>query len=111
MEQPKKEGVRKKGSENRTNLEISVWYDRKAQHIHIIESGTAGFHTTVCRDPKSNRGHPHLFDKLADCLRKSGAIAPKIRPKSRGPQNPPRRKSRSVWTVGQAGAPGLGKRR
>ena len=98
------------GGPKKVRLEIDVWYDRKAKIIRI-EAPDHGFFTTVCRDIKNGRGHKHLFDCLADNLRRNDAQAPPAPPKPKRTPKPPKRKSRSVWISGQAGAPGLGKRR
>ncbi|MDD9991124.1 MAG: hypothetical protein OXP75_04955 [Rhodospirillales bacterium] len=57
-------------------LEMGVWYDEATGSIHMTAKGVHGFHTTERRDPELKRGHPNLFDKLAKCLRDSGAPAP-----------------------------------
>ena len=57
-------------------LDVGVWYDEEQGHIHITAKDVHGFHTTVNSNPSSKRGHPNLFDKLAQCLRESGAPAP-----------------------------------
>ncbi len=58
-------------------LEIGVWYKESTGNIHMSAPGRPGFKvTTVHRDPTSKRGHPHLFEKLAQCLRDHGAPAP-----------------------------------
>jgi hypothetical protein len=63
---------------NSVYLQIGVWYDQERGDIHVTARGVRGFHTTVRSDPKSKRGHPNLFDKLARCLRDAGAPHPKI---------------------------------
>lgn len=100
----------KGGPKNKVRLEIDIWYDRKARSIRIEAPGH-GFFTTVCRDARNVRGHEHLFDRLADNLRRNGASAPPAPPRPKRTPKPPKRKSRSVWITAQAGAPGLGKRR
>ena len=51
-------------------LEVGVWYNESTGNIHMSAPSVPGFKvTTVRRDPASKRGHPHLFEKLALCLR------------------------------------------
>ena len=59
-------------------LEIGVWYNEKSGQIHI--SGVKGerFISTVSPDATSKRGNPHLYAKLAKCLRSAGKPAPLI---------------------------------
>ena len=74
----KQQGVTMRISEpgNSVYLGVGIWYDERQGHIHITAKGVPGFHTTVAPDPRSKRGHPNLFEKLAKCLRDSGAPAP-----------------------------------
>lgn len=57
-------------------LEMSAWYDEKDGSIHLVFLGRDGFITTVNNNTESNRGHPHLFQNLAVCLKKAGAPSP-----------------------------------
>ena len=59
-------------------LEIGVWWDEAQGHIHLTAKNVEGFHTTICGDPISKRGHPNLFTKLAKVLRDNGAPHPAI---------------------------------
>lgn len=97
-------------SKTKARLEIDVWYEERTRIIHIEEANRR-FSTTVSRDNNSNRIHRHLFDKLAEILRETERPAPRPLPKPKGSGKPPRPQSRNVWVSGQAGSPGLGKRR
>ena len=57
-------------------LDVGTWYDENQDAIHMTAKGVKNFHTTVRQDPGSKRGHPNLFEKLAQCLRDSNAPAP-----------------------------------
>ena len=58
-------------------IRMGVWYNEATGNIHMSAPGVPGFKlTTVRQDPKSKRGHPHLFTKLAHFLRDSGVSAP-----------------------------------
>lgn len=61
-------------------LEVGVWYNEDQGHIHVATRDGDGFHTTVSPDPKSVRGNPNFFWKLAECLRKAGVSAPETEP-------------------------------
>lgn len=73
--------VRKKqmaDDKRRSSFPISVWYSEKTGLIHISRPTDDGFATTVSGDPNNARGHVHLYRKLAEALRESGAPAPKV---------------------------------
>lgn len=53
---------------------IGVWYRGDTGHIHLSIEGQGL--STVNDDPSSVRGHPHLYNKLAEVLRAAGAEAP-----------------------------------
>lgn len=52
--------------------EVRVWYDSMG-HIHLTNGE---FITTVNADPVSKRGHPHLYNHLAACLKGAGVESP-----------------------------------
>jgi len=60
----------------KVSFAITVWYSKDTGNIHIVRPTEDGFDTTVNGDPNSARGHVHLYRKLAEALRKSGAPAP-----------------------------------
>lgn len=62
-------------------VKMGMWWDDDQGHIHLTAPGVHGFHTTVCENPDSKRGHPNLFMKLARALRDGGAPHPPIREK------------------------------
>ncbi len=53
--------------------DVSIWWREDTGRIHISFEGKI---STVSPDPKSKRGNPHLFRKLAECLRDAGAPHP-----------------------------------
>ena len=55
------------------DLEVRIWYDENQGSIHIAGND---LHSHVNPDPESRRGHPNLFRKLAQILRKAGKPAP-----------------------------------
>jgi hypothetical protein len=55
---------------------IGVWFDEARGDIHLT-IGDHGF-STVNADPASERGNPHLFNKLAKTLRDAGKSHPSI---------------------------------
>jgi hypothetical protein len=57
-------------------LEMSALYDEKDGSIRLVFLGQDGFITTVNNNTENNRGHPHLFQNLAICLKKAGAPSP-----------------------------------
>lgn len=57
-------------------LNVGVWYDAEQGHIHLTLPRSKWFHTTVCNDPTSKRGHPNLFGKLARALKEAGVPGP-----------------------------------
>jgi hypothetical protein len=59
-------------------VEMGIWWDADQGQIHMTARDVQGFHTTVSRDPRSKRGHPNLFAKLAKVLRDNGAPYPAI---------------------------------
>jgi hypothetical protein len=60
-------------------LEMGIWWDEAQGHIHMTAKNVPGFHTTICADPSSVRGHPNLFMKLAKVLRDQGAPHPTVK--------------------------------
>ncbi len=73
------EEVRKAKDGKTIYFQISAWYNEENDRIHIASSKTKdskGFITTVNADPKSKRGHPNLFKKLAKFLRENNVPAP-----------------------------------
>jgi hypothetical protein len=56
-------------------LEIGIHYDKDKDHI-LLTTRDAPI-TTITRYPKSKRGHPNLFAKLAKILEEAGAPHPK----------------------------------
>lgn len=63
---------------NTAYLNVGVWFDEKTGHIHLTLPRSDWFHTTVNADPKSVRGHPNLYAKLARALKAVGAPAPDV---------------------------------
>jgi hypothetical protein len=61
---------------NSAYLQMGAWYDQKTGHIHLTIPGTGWFHTTVTDDPKSVRGNPNLYAKLARALKEAGVPGP-----------------------------------
>ncbi len=59
-------------------LNVGVWYNSKMGHIHLTLPNSGWFHSTVTGDPKSKRGHPNLFGKLARALKEAGVPGPAI---------------------------------
>jgi len=61
-------------------MKMGVWYDAKSDSIHVTVPGPGGFHSTVNAkpNPKSVRGHPNLFFKLARAMQEAGVPAPDI---------------------------------
>ena len=53
---------------------VAIWYDAAHDTIHLAARNA--FVTTVHNDPKSKRGHPQLFAKLAACLKAAGVPHP-----------------------------------
>ncbi|MCY3627940.1 MAG: hypothetical protein F4223_00795 [Rhodobacteraceae bacterium] len=75
------EKVRKAKNGKTIYFQISAWYNEENDRIHITsgsKKGAKGFITTVNADPKSKRGHPNLFKKLAKFLREHDVPAPDI---------------------------------
>lgn len=68
--------VRKSKNGKTIYLQVGVWYNEDHDRIHI--AATKEFITTVNANPKSKRGHPNLFKKLARSLREHGVPAPEI---------------------------------
>ena len=67
----------KRGSPKTVRVEIGVWYEESDGKIRISAPSVPGFKlTTVNRDPKNRRGHPHLYEKLAQLLRDKSVVAP-----------------------------------
>jgi hypothetical protein len=72
-------GIRKsERGGNSAYLEMGAWFDQKTGHIHLTIPGTEWFHTTVTDDPKSVRGNPNLYAKLARALKEAGVPGPKV---------------------------------
>ncbi len=63
---------------NTAYLNVGIWYDADQRHIHMTLPHSRWFHTTVTDDPKSKRGHPNLFGKLARALKEAGAPYPDV---------------------------------
>lgn len=63
---------------NTAYLNVGIWYDAKAECIHITLPNSGWFHTTVNDDPTSKRGHPSLFGKLTRALKEAGAPGPEV---------------------------------
>jgi hypothetical protein len=64
-------------------LTVGVWYNEEARDIRLSfkgasEKGVPMRPTTVSSDPTSKRGHPHLFRKLALCLKQAEMPHPPI---------------------------------
>ncbi|MET3599604.1 hypothetical protein ABID12_001543 [Martelella mangrovi] len=57
-------------------LRMGVWYNEETGHIHMTLPNSGWFHTTVCADSKSKRGHPNLYAKLARALKEVGSPGP-----------------------------------
>ena len=69
--------VRKSETGKTVYFEIGIWYDDNSGKIHVSAPSVSDFGiTTVRYNPKRKRGHPHLFQKLAQCLRESGVSVP-----------------------------------
>ncbi|CAN1722801.1 protein of unknown function [Hyphomicrobium sp. 1Nfss2.1] len=58
------------------SLAVRVWYDEEQGNIHIASKDDHELISTINRDPAHSRGHPHLFNKLAKCLRDESKPAP-----------------------------------
>ena len=58
--------------------DVSIWWDERRDRIKIRCGGDAEFISTVSADPKSKRGNPNLFYKLAKRLRAAGVAHPPI---------------------------------
>jgi hypothetical protein len=65
-------------AEDAITLEMSVRYNERDGHIHLIAVGQEGFMTTVNNNTENDRGHPDLFLKLAKCLRRAGVPHPGV---------------------------------
>lgn len=63
---------------NAVYLNVGIWYDKGSDQIRITLPRSGWFHTTVNNDPKSKRGHPNLYSKLARALKEAGAPYPEI---------------------------------
>ncbi|UQD76905.1 hypothetical protein JEY40_21430 [Bradyrhizobium japonicum] len=63
---------------NSAYLHMGAWYDQKTGHIHLTVPGTSWFHTTVNNNPKSVRGNPNLYAKLARALKEAGVPGPQF---------------------------------
>lgn len=63
---------------NTAYLNVGVWYDADTGHIHLTLPRSGWFHTTVTDDPKSKRGHPNLYEKLARALREADVPGPDV---------------------------------
>jgi len=63
---------------NTAYLNLGVWYDRETGHIHMTLPHSGWFHTTVCNEATSKRGHPNLFAKLARALKEAGVPGPAV---------------------------------
>ena len=61
---------------NSVYMEVRFWYDEADGAIHMTAPGVGNFHVAVNGDAESKRGHPSLFNVLAQCLREGRAPAP-----------------------------------
>lgn len=68
--------VSKSGSGRTTYVKIGIWYNEEDKSIHMSVEGHNL--TSVNDNPKSRRGNPSLFKKLARVLRDAGAKHPPI---------------------------------
>lgn len=59
-------------------LNFNVWYNPETRHIHMALPNSNRVITTINDDPKSERGHPNLYQKLARALRDSDVPHPPI---------------------------------
>ena len=64
--------------DNTAYLNIGAWYDAATGHIHLTLPHSGWFHTTVCGDTASKRGHPNLYAKLARALKQAGVPGPEV---------------------------------
>lgn len=64
------------GNTKTITLTISVWYDEKSEHIHLVAPETDWFHSTINDREGSARRHANLFRKLGELLREAGVAAP-----------------------------------
>lgn len=69
--------MERSGGEKTIYLNVGVWYNEKQGNIHLNFRGATQPMTTVSRDG-GKRGHPHLFRKLALCLKEAGMPHPEI---------------------------------
>ncbi len=65
-------------AEDAITLEMSVRYNERDGHIHLIALGQEGFITTVNNNTENDCGHPDLFLKLAKCLKGAGVPHPGV---------------------------------
>jgi hypothetical protein len=65
---------------NSAYFQMGAWFDQKTGHIHLTIPGTRWFHTTVTDNPKSVRGNPNLYAKLARALREACVPGPDFDP-------------------------------
>ena len=64
------------GSGKSAIIEIKLWYRDDDDRIRIKIPGQSPL--TVSRDPKSKRGNPKLYEKLANCLKEAGKPHPAV---------------------------------
>ena len=57
---------------------VGIFWNQKDGRIRITAQGIFPFISTVSPDPKSKRGNPNLYYKLAKCLQAKGAPHPPI---------------------------------
>ena len=55
---------------------VGIWWDQRDGCIHMTINDIPNGHVAISNNPGSRRGHPTLFDKLAQCLREKGAPSP-----------------------------------
>lgn len=55
---------------------VSVWFVPETGQFHIARPTRDDCVTTVNADPRSARGHPHLFSKLSSIMQEHGAPGP-----------------------------------
>lgn len=59
-------------------LEVRLWFNEITGHIHIASRQGEPFISTVSADPAAPNGNPHLYLKLARCLRAAALPAPDL---------------------------------
>lgn len=54
---------------------VTVWFVAETGVFHIARPTRDDCATTVCSDPLSERGHPHLFRKLSQIMCENAVLA------------------------------------